>query len=373
MFCVGHLSIACILLAMFVAFAASWFVNWFILRYEHLHAHMSHDHVDSGPQKHHSQPTPRIGGVSVVIGLVFAGGILSLASGYAGTSSAFGMLLLSAMPAFIGGLVEDLTKKVGVMVRLFATIISGALAAWLLGAVLNRLDIPVVDQLLHGLPFAVVLTSFAVGGIANAINIIDGYNGLAAGFAVIVLTAMAIVANQLGDYFVFGIALALAGALLGFLVWNWPGGKIFLGDGGAYLIGFVLAELAVLIVVRNPGVSPWFPVLLLIYPIFETLFSIYRRKMLGGRSPGEPDALHLHTLIYKHRIPRKTRTGQPMDNLQRNSQVAKYLWVPAIVTDALGMVFWQDTLMLVACILAFCIFYVIAYRHITLNRNFKLF
>jgi UDP-N-acetylmuramyl pentapeptide phosphotransferase/UDP-N-acetylglucosamine-1-phosphate transferase len=64
------------------------------------------------------------------------------------------------------------------------------------------------------------------------------------------------------------------------LIWNYPRGKIFLGDGGAYLLGFWLAELSVLLVVRHPEVSPWFPMLLLVYPIFETLFSMYRSKVL---------------------------------------------------------------------------------------------
>src|SRR5258707_10042434 len=91
----------------------------------------------------------------------------------------------------------------------------------------------------------------------------------------------------------------MLGAGLEFMAWNYPKGKIFLGDGGAYLLGFWLAELAVLLVARNPDVSPWFPLLLLVYPIFETLFSIYRRCFLHGRSSGDADALHFHQLIYK--------------------------------------------------------------------------
>ena len=91
----------------------------------------------------------------------------------------------------------------------------------------------------------------------------------------------------------------MLGALLGFLVFNYPSGRIFMGDGGAYLLGFWLGELSVLLVVRNPDVSPWFPIVLLAYPVVETLFSIYRRKFLQGRSAGRPDAMHLHQLIYR--------------------------------------------------------------------------
>jgi UDP-GlcNAc:undecaprenyl-phosphate/decaprenyl-phosphate GlcNAc-1-phosphate transferase len=349
----------------FIAFAAAWFTGWLILRYEHLHAHLSHDHVDSGPQKYHTQPTPRIGGIAVLIGLLAAGAAMLLTTQNSTSNTQntlFALLLLAGIPAFLGGLIEDMTKKVGVMERLLATMLSGAVAAWLLGAVLNRLDIPGLDQALLWLPFAVIFTSFAVGGIANATNIIDGYNGLAGGFAVIVLAAMAYVANQVGDSLVFTTSLTLAGALLGFLVWNWPGGKIFLGDGGAYLLGFLLAELSVLIVMRNPSVSPWFPMLLLVYPIFETVFSIYRRKIQHNLSPGEPDNQHLHQLIHDRLVPHQEHQGK---HFGRNSRVAKYLWAPTAVIALFGGLFWQHTPVLMACTVGFCVFYVINHKWVS--------
>jgi UDP-N-acetylmuramyl pentapeptide phosphotransferase/UDP-N-acetylglucosamine-1-phosphate transferase len=93
--------------------------------------------------------------------------------------------------------------------------LAAAFGVWLLGAVIPRLDIPGFDTLLKWAPFAIAFTMFAVGGVANAINIIDGYNGLAAGHAVIVLTVMAWVSALVGDDFLFTSALAMIGALLG--------------------------------------------------------------------------------------------------------------------------------------------------------------
>ena len=90
----------------------------------------------------------------------------------------------------------------------------------------------------------------------------------------------------------------LVGATAGFLVWNYPRGKIFAGDGGAYVWGMVIAVACVQLVQRHRVVSPWFPVLLLIYPVWETLFSIYR-KVARGQSPGMADALHFHQLIFR--------------------------------------------------------------------------
>ena len=344
------------ILGMLVALLAAFFSGWIILRYEHLHAHLSHDGIAGGPQKYHTRPTPRIGGIALVAGLLSAGGIILLAD-EADVGRQFGILLLASAPAFVGGLTEDLTKRVGVLERLLLTMLAGAAAAWLLGAVLDRLDLPGVDHALAWLPVAVIFTAFAVGGIANAVNIIDGYNGLASGFAVIVLAALAFVAHQVGDALVFQSALALAGALLGFMLWNWPGGRIFLGDGGAYLVGFMLAELAVLLVVRNPTVSPWFPLLLLAYPVFETFFSIYRKKFVRGQSPGHPDGLHFHMLVFKRLV-----RGRSME--KRNSRVAPYFWAISVALALPATRFWDDTPALMVLVVLFCVFYVFSYSRI---------
>ncbi len=345
-----------------VAFLIAWLIGWLIIRYEHLHAHLSHDPIDKGPQKYHTKPTPRIGGIAVVAGLLAAGGAMSFSEAIQ-TEHAYALLLLASAPAFLGGIIEDTTKKVGVLERLLLTMLSGAIGAWLLGAVLNRLDLPGFDHALAWLPFAIAFTAFAVGGVANAINIIDGYNGLAGGYSVIVLAAMAFVANSVGDALVFTASLALAGALLGFLVWNWPGGKIFLGDGGAYLTGFMLAELSVLLVTRNPGVSPWFPLLLLIYPVFETVYSIYRRRLKNNCSPGQPDNQHLHQCVHNQLIP--SHNGTRLSNLKCNSKVAKYFWIPTAVLATTGATLWTSTALLVVCVLGFCVFYVVSYRWIS--------
>lgn len=342
-----------------VALVVAWSVGWLIVRYEHLHAHLSHDQVHGGPQKYHTQPTPRIGGLAVMTGLL-AAGVLMAVQGSLGDASAYFLLLLASLPAFLGGLVEDVTKKVGVLERLMLTMLAGGLAAWLLGAVLNRLDIPLLDQALVWLPLALLLTVFAVGGVANAVNIIDGYNGLSGGFALIVLACLAWVASAVGDKMVLSLALAMGGAVSGFLLWNWPKGQIFLGDGGAYLMGFVLAELSILLVLRNPAVSPWLPLMLMIYPVFETLYSVYRRLLQNRLSPGQPDNRHLHQLIHDRLI----RPKQNAQHFDRNSRVAKYFWLPTSALALIGALFWSSTPWLAGASGAFCVFYVLNYQRI---------
>lgn len=348
------------LMILLLAGLTSAFVGHLIVRYDAFHANWSYDPVRTGPQKFHSAPTPRIGGLGVMAGLFVSGAAL-LAIVQSAASEQFGYLLLASLPAFAGGITEDTTKNVGVLTRLLLTMLAAAFGVWLLGAVIPRLDIPGFDVLLKWAPFAIAFTMFAVGGVANAINIIDGYNGLAAGHAVIVLAAMAYVSALVGDAFLFTSALAMIGALLGFLAWNYPKGKIFLGDGGAYLLGFWLAELSVLLVARHPEVSPWFPMLLLVYPIFETLFSMYRRKFVQGQSPGRPDRMHMHQVIYMRLTRGRADASDPASSTRLNSMVAPFGWLMSLCCAVPALLFWGETRWLVAASLIFCAAYVALY------------
>ncbi|MGH8808952.1 MAG: MraY family glycosyltransferase, partial [Noviherbaspirillum sp.] len=205
----------------------------------------------------------------------------------------------ASLPCFLVGLIEDLTKKVSAMTRLLATFSSALAACWLLDAYLSRLDTWGLDSLLQLMPFALVVTAIAVAGVANSINIIDGFHGVAGSAVAIILAAMGFLAWQTGDIFVTKLALLGIGATLGFLVVNYPTGRLFMGDGGAYFLGFWAAEVAVLLVARNPGVNAWQVLAVCAYPVIEVLYSIYRRRVIRKTSPGAPDRLHLHTLIYR--------------------------------------------------------------------------
>src|SRR5439155_21705078 len=172
------------------------------------------------------------------------------------------------------------------------------------------------------------------------------------------------VSALVGDDFVFTSALAMIGALLGFLAWNYPKGKIFLGDGGAYLLGFWLAEISVLLVVRHPEVSPWFPMLLLVYPIFETLFSMYRRKFVQGQSPGQPDRMHMHQVIYMRLSRTRTNTSDLASLTRLNSMVAPFGWLMSLCCAVAALFFWNGTWWLVTASLLFCAAYVLLYHRL---------
>lgn len=350
------------MIAFSVALFVSLIVTLLVLRYEHLHGHVTADHDLVGVQKFHPIPVPRIGGISILLGLICgetARWFVDPISGHFGF-----LVILAALPAFAAGLLEDLTKRVSIKHRLLATVFSAAIGGFTLGAWVDRIDIQGIDFLLQVSVVSIVLTCFAVAGVANAFNLIDGYNGLAGMVAVIILLGLAYVADKVGDQPVMLAAYVSAGSILGFLVWNYPRGLIFLGDGGAYLIGFLVAELSVLLVARNPSVSPWFPLLLVFYPIFETIFTIFRRVVIGKTHPGLPDAAHLHQLIYRRVVRWAIGTQCPKEKMQRNALTSPYLWSMASIAVIPAMLFWNNTPLLQISATLFLAFYIWIYLRI---------
>jgi UDP-N-acetylmuramyl pentapeptide phosphotransferase/UDP-N-acetylglucosamine-1-phosphate transferase len=345
------------------SFLVSLLATLFIMRSSMRHGHLSADHDLSGPQKFHTRPVPRVGGLGVMVAIVAGAAIAQVSESPAARS--LWLLVACSLPAFVAGITEDLTKKVSPRRRLVATAASASLGIWLLGAVITSTDIPGVDQLIRWLPFAVLLTVLVITGVANAVNIIDGFNGLASMCVLMMILALGYVAFQVGDTFVFTAALITAGAVLGFFVWNFPAGLIFLGDGGAYLLGFLLAELSVLLIHRNPSVSPIFALLLCAYPIFETVFTMYRRKVVRGVATAAPDGIHLHTLIHRRLIRWTLADNHERRRLtRRNSMTSPYLWMLCLASVVPSLLWWNSTAVLSWFLLLFVVTYLWLYTRI---------
>lgn len=329
------------------------------------------DHQD-GVQKVHLSEVPRIGGLAVF--LAFTTGLLFLAwiTGENVPEAAF--IVVCILPAFGIGLLEDFTRKAGSLSRLIFPMIGAALAWWLLDAKLEHVDTPLLDTALASSSlFAFAFTLFAVTGVSHATNIVDGCNGLSSFIGMAVLGAIAVVAFSVGDQLVATTAVVAFAALSGFFLWNFPMGRIFIGDGGAYMIGFLIAVLSIVLVRHNPEVSPWFPLAAMFYPIWETVHSMYRRAVIRGLPMTQPDKLHLHKLIYHRAVKFLPQSSGVTDQAIRSSIASAYLWVVTLMCVVPAMLFWDRSGMLKLSILAFILVYLRMHSTLVRFRTPRLF
>ena len=316
-----------------------------------------------GVQKFHRVPTPRIGGLAIALAYALVWPVLPETLGP--TWLAIG---LAGIPAFAAGIAEDVTRRVGVRWRLLATMGSGVIFALLTGYTMHKVYLPGIDWLLSFYLCALLFTGFSMGGVANAINIIDGFNGLASGSLLIMLAAFAYVAAQVGDGLVFGIAVVGAGLVLGFFLVNFPHGKIFLGDGGAYFAGFLLAALGVLLPMRNPEVSAWTAILICAYPVIETLASMRRKARRDGHSVGQPDRVHFHMLAHRRYARRIVRDREAAH--LRNPATSLVTWLLPLLTAIFAGIAYESV---VGCAFFFFVtvfIYGQVYRIMSLNAPY---
>lgn len=319
-------------------FGLTFIATWLLLKLSKVLS-VGHD-SDHGVQKFHTYPTSRLGGVSIFFGLAVSG--LAVCRNTEPHNYSY-WFLLAATPVWLAGLAEDLTRKVGPTFRLVMATLS---AAWLfstLGVSVNRTDVWPIDLLLSipGVPFCVTL--LVVAGFTHSVNIVDGFHGLACGLVIITLCGLAFMASRVGDNLLLHMSLTSLAVLLGFFVINWPRGGIFLGDAGAYLIGFWVVELGILLTMRNPQISPMAAVVAGLLPLIETLFSMYRRNVIRSHPVNQPDAIHLHTLIYRRVLfnPALKYTASQMNAV--NAKVAWFFWLPAFIFTTLSCIFAEST------------------------------
>ncbi len=325
------------------------------------HGHLTNDGV-AGIQKFHRIPTPRIGGVAIAATYWLVWPFLPddlrptwLAIGIAG------------IPAFAAGIGEDITRRVGVRYRLLATMGSGVIFALLTGYTMHKVYLPGVDWLLSFYVCALLFTGFSMGGVANAINIIDGFNGLASGSLIIMLAAFAFVADRVGDPLVFRLAIVYAALVLGFFAVNFPHGKIFLGDGGAYFAGFLLASLGVLLPMRNPEVSAWTAILICAYPVIETLASMRRKSRREGHSVGQPDRVHFHMLAHRRYARRIVGASGPVH--LRNPATSLVTWLLPLLTAVFAALAYDSVIACAALFFVTVFIYGQFYRIMSLNAS----
>jgi len=316
-------------------FLISLFTLMIIIYFSHKYDLFMDDAAHDKPQNYHSDSTPRAGGVGVMLGMLF---IILFPMGWD--------FILPLVLAFFSGIFEDFHNSLSARRRLFLQILAALSAIWLTGSVVTYLGLGISMPYWTG----VIFSLFAIVGMMNAVNIIDGFNGLASGIVLLILLSFAITSYGQNNIESLNIILITAGSTFAFFIVNFPKGKIFLGDGGAYLLGFIVAIIGIFLASKYESVSPWYILAIFIYPVWEVLFSIIR-KLSIGLSPMQPDAYHLHMLIY-----RQVTHNNPL--------TALFIMGTTLPFMTLSTIFPDRSITNIAIVFCFIICYTLLYRYL---------
>ncbi len=346
------------MLHILIALIISTLTVFALIRYEHLHQHISFDPATGEPQKVHSKNVSRIGGLGICLGASISIFIQSIMNAQF-LSITYWFLPIMIL-VFMTGFAEDITKKIAPAFRMLILTFLSLIAIYFGNLEIHSIDMIGFDINLTALSISILFTVFAITGLINAYNIIDGFNGLSSMTSIIALLSISYVAFKSGDIVLTKICLISIAAIIGFFVWNYPYGHIFLGDGGAYFIGFQVAALSILLVNRNDSVASWFPILINAYPIYETLFTIWRRKFIMKNNATSSDSIHFHSLIYRRVLSSKF-TNKENKLLIRNSITSPYLWLLSSMGSLPAMLFYDNSLVLQILFSIFCLTYTIIY------------
>ncbi len=247
-----------------------------------------------GPQKIHNDRTPRIGGFCLLLGMLAQFFYVKNTD-----TSLFLLFIICSLPAFLSGFIEDLTNKIKPQLRLCACFITSFLIIFLTDTHIRSIGFILIDHYLSIDYIAFTITVLSIVALTQAVNIIDGLNGLSLGTSLLILFAIYSIANLTNDQLIVNQSLLLIFLVLVLLLFNFPNAKIFLGDGGAYLIGSFLSCYVILLSQRSDVISPFASLLIIIFPIYELFRSMLRRIFDKNKNPFQPDSKHFHSLIFK--------------------------------------------------------------------------
>jgi UDP-N-acetylmuramyl pentapeptide phosphotransferase/UDP-N-acetylglucosamine-1-phosphate transferase len=295
---------------------------------------------------------PRVGGAAIF-------GALGLSVIFApdAISAPYAKFILATSLLFLVALAEDLGFAVSPRRRLLAAVGASLLAIGLLGVWIPRTGIPGLDAVVDYWAVGIPLTLLITAGISNGFNLIDGVNGLASFTAIVAAVALSLIAEAAGYAIMVHLAMMVAAATFGFFLLNYPFGLIFLGDAGAYTLGFVLSWFGISILLNAPEASPWALLLTLFWPVADTLLAIYRRSRKNA-DLSAPDRLHVHQMVLRALeiciLGRKRRQiANPLTSLV----LAPFVMAPPIV----GVLLWDQNQNAFLAVLAFGVLFFASY------------
>jgi UDP-N-acetylmuramyl pentapeptide phosphotransferase/UDP-N-acetylglucosamine-1-phosphate transferase len=204
-----------------------------------------------------------------------------------------------------------------------------------------------------GVPMTLLITA----GVANGFNLIDGVNGLAGLTAIAALLALGQIASAGGYDTMLHLSSMVAACVLGFWVVNYPLGLVFLGDAGAYTLGFVISWFGVAVLLNVPEASPWAILLTVYWPVADTLLAIYRRARRRG-DVSAPDRLHVHQMVMRAlEICVLGRNQRRLANPLSTLVLSPFVSMPPII----GVLLWNQNMWAFYAVLVFAVLFFCSY------------
>ncbi len=229
-------------------------------------------------RKKHATPIPRIGGLPLMLAVSL--GLVLILTQLPEHSSNWFPILFGSVAMYALGLRDDI-KPLGARVKLLGQVAAAVLVYWL-GLSIESFSYPGTSGSIELGLWSMPVTVFWLIAVPNIVNLIDGFDGLATGLGLCMSVTLGIVGLHAEQVAVACYAFTMAGALLGFLVFNFPPARIYLGDGGAYLIGFTIAALSLTSSNKGSVAAVLFVTLVALgVPILDTTFALLRRALRG--------------------------------------------------------------------------------------------
>ena len=248
--------------------------------------------IRQSPQTLHTRSVSRFGGIAIFFSLLLVS-LVDSSENYEFLKTA----LYCSSPIFILGILDDFQFEIKPFIRLLIVFPSAFLSYYFLGIEAYSVDIPYLDYLFNFKIFSILFICFAVAGMVNAFNMIDGINGLVLLYSLTICILILLFQSSSSSAQINLFFVAIFFAILAVFILNFPFGRIFLGDGGAYFLGIMLS-VGVIKYYQINGLSPWYVFSVFIYPITDVLISIIRR-IIAKVSIFNPENKHLHHLVYK--------------------------------------------------------------------------
>jgi len=309
----------------------------------------------------HSHPTSRLGGLAVFLSI-----FVVIATNYASWNF---NIAISAFPIFVAGLMEDLGRSIKPKLRLAVGAFSAGLFVYFERYYINDVGIGWVNLALSMTPIAMAFTVFCVVALINAMNFIDGINGLASGKTLIAAFALTWLSNIYNEPNITLLGTAIFTASLGLFMVNYPQGRIFLGDAGAYTLGFLLAVSLITLQSKHPEISAWSILLIIFWPIADMAHSIVRRRIRRWRSD-RPDALHLHHVIMRSVV---ILSNGRISRQLANPLATAIILPMAALPVALGVVYSDNDILCGALTLVFALLFTCIHFNIIKATRRRIF